>query len=178
MNRTTVFLAVATVVVLATYRAAHALYEVIDEGVWPKTWPAELEPLRKTSRTLEGPMIAHRHYEIPFTKREDFEAAWPHLLKVKSKSSPVILVRKPGVNVYDLKAGVIVHARPEGQDRKAHPEAPLPGQRDPRSTWMWTTYIELVADGQVVDLNRIPLPSDTPIVDERFRDLEEHEDRR
>lgn len=168
MNRTTAFLAAAIVVVLATYRAAHALYEVIDEGVWPKTSPAELEPLRKTSRTLEGPMIAHRHYEIPFTKREDFETAWPHLLKVKSKGAPVILVRKPGVNVYDLKAGVIVHAPPQGQSRKAHPKAPLPGQHDPRATWMWTTYIELVADGQVVDLNRVPLPADTPIVDERF----------
>jgi hypothetical protein len=25
-------------------------------------------------------------------------------------------------------------------------------------------------DGNVIDLNRIPLPADTPIVDERFKD--------
>jgi hypothetical protein len=31
-------------------------------------------------------------------------------------------------------------------------------------------YIELVVDGAIVDLNRIPLPADTPIVDERFKD--------
>jgi len=35
---------------------------------------------------------------------------------------------------------------------------------------MYTTYIELVVDGQIVDLNRIPLPVDTPIIDERFKD--------
>jgi hypothetical protein len=33
---------------------------------------------------------------------------------------------------------------------------------------MWTSYIELVVDGRIVDLNRIPLPVDTPIIDERF----------
>jgi hypothetical protein len=35
---------------------------------------------------------------------------------------------------------------------------------------MNTTFIELVVDGQIVDLNRVPLPRDTPIVDERFKD--------
>jgi hypothetical protein len=35
---------------------------------------------------------------------------------------------------------------------------------------MNTTYIELVVDGDIVDLNRIPLPADTPIIDERFKD--------
>jgi hypothetical protein len=35
---------------------------------------------------------------------------------------------------------------------------------------MNTTYIELVVDGEIVDLNRIPLPADTPMIDERFTD--------
>ena len=49
------------------------------------------------------------------------------------------------------------------------PEAP--SRRNGRETkWMNTTYIELVVDGEIVDLNRIPLPADTPIVDERFKD--------
>ena len=30
--------------------------------------------------------------------------------------------------------------------------------------------IELVVDGNIVDLNRIPLPADTPIIDKRFKD--------
>ena len=53
-------------------------------------------------------------------------------------------------------------------DVRANPETPIPGQNNPRVTWMRTTFIELVVDGDVVDLNRIPLPPDTPIIDERF----------
>ena len=33
---------------------------------------------------------------------------------------------------------------------------------------MRTNYIELIVDGKIVDLNRIPLPADTPIIDKRF----------
>jgi hypothetical protein len=36
---------------------------------------------------------------------------------------------------------------------------------------MNTTWIELVVDGDIVDLNRIPLPADTPMIDERFTDV-------
>jgi hypothetical protein len=32
------------------------------------------------------------------------------------------------------------------------------------------TEIELVVDGNIVDLNRIPLPADTSIIDKRFED--------
>jgi len=28
----------------------------------------------------------------------------------------------------------------------------------------------LIVDGRIVDLNRIALPADTPIIDERFKD--------
>ena len=170
MNRTAVCLAVVALLGLSS--AALALYSVADEGLWPKDWPGELEPLRKQSRTLAGPLVEQLHYEIGFTKREDFEAAWPHLLGVKSKGAPVILVRTPGTKVFDLKAGVIVHCPPAGTDRRVHPEAPLRGDHNPRTRWMWTNYIELVVDGDVVDLNRIPLPADTPIIDERFTERE------
>src|SRR5205823_8202839 len=74
---------------------AYALYSVSFEGTWPKSWPKELEPLRKQSRTLEGPMAPNLHYAIRFAKREEFESAWPHILKVKSKGAPVFLVRGP-----------------------------------------------------------------------------------
>ena len=47
------------------------------------------------------------HYTIPFTKREEFEAAWPHLLKVKPKGAPILLVRGPSFWLKD--AGVCVH---------------------------------------------------------------------
>jgi len=32
------------------------------------------------------------------------------------------------------------------------------------------TEVELIVDGNVVDLNRISLPPDTPIIDKRFAD--------
>ena len=75
MNRRTALL--ATVALFAA-GSVHALYVVYDRGEWPQSWPKELEPLRKQSRTLEGPLVLYRHYLIPFTKREDFETAWPH----------------------------------------------------------------------------------------------------
>ena len=149
---------------------AKAEYSVSDTGAWPKSWPKELEGLRKQARTLVGPMVESRHYLIPFTRREDFEAAWPHLLKVKSKGAPLILVRRPKTDFFAVKpAGVVIHSPPEGPDKGANPEAPIPGQANPRTTWMNATYIELSVDGQIVDLNRIPLPPDTPVIDERFK---------
>ena len=53
-------------------------------------------------------------------------------------------------------AGVVVHCPPlDHADNSATSDA---------------TFIELVVDGDVVDLNRLPLPADTPIMDERFKD--------
>ena len=156
MKRTIVFLAgIAFCVVCSVY----ADYAVRDEGTWPKSWPKELEPLRKQSRTLVGPMTAHRHYAIPFTKREEIESAWQHIMKVKSKGAPVRLVRGPNFFLGEhSKAGVVLHCPPSGQaDNPAAAEAPI--------------YIELVVDGDIVDLNRIPLPADTPIIDERFKEV-------
>ena len=170
MRYVTAFLAA---VVLGAASPAPRDYSVTHKGIWPNSWPKELDPLRSQARTLEGPLLPQLTYEVPFTSREDFESAWPHLLKVKSQGAPIILVRGPykflGAN---MKAGVVVHCPPANTDRKANPEAPLPGQRSVRSTWMWTNYIELVVDGDVVDLNRITFPADTPIVDERARGYE------
>jgi hypothetical protein len=154
-----------------------AMYSVSNVGTWPKTWPAELEPLRKQSRSLVGPLIPQLHYEIPFANREEFEAAWPHLLSVKSKGAPIILLSSPSKWLgNDIKAGVRVHSPPAGTNKQTNPEAPLArlgweGPANVRGRWMWATYIELVVDGAIVDLNRIPLPADTPIIDERFKDL-------
>jgi len=148
MKRT---IAVVAAIAFCAVCAVHAEYAVTPEGTWPKSWPKELEPLRKQSRTLVGPVVEYRHYAIPFTNREEFESAWPHLLKVNSKGAALRLVRAPNFFLGEhAKAGVVVHC-------------PLLGQEG-------TTYLELVVDCDIVDLNRIPLPADTPIVDERFRD--------
>jgi hypothetical protein len=162
----------AAVAFCAACSTAYAEYGVKDTGAWPKTWPSELEPLRKQARTLEGPQVPNLHYAIRFAKRDEFEAAWPHVLKAKTKGAPVILVRGPNFFLGDAaKAGVVVHCPPAAQaDNPAAPEEPIPGVTEARVRWMNATYIELVVDGDVVDLNRIPLPADTPIIDERFKD--------
>jgi hypothetical protein len=116
-------------------------------------------------------MVEQRHFIIPFTKREQFESAWPYLLKVKSKGAPIFLVRGPKTDFMEVKpAGVLIHSPPVNTDKRLIPEAPIPGITNPRERWMATTYFELVVDGDIVDLNRIPLPADTPIIDERFKD--------
>jgi hypothetical protein len=174
MKRTTASL--AAIAFFAVCSAVYAVYEVTDKGTWPESWPKELETLRKQARTMMGPMILQLHYQIPFTKREEFESAWPHLLKVKSKGAPIILVRGPKTDFMAIKpAGVLIHSPPAETNKRANPEEPLAGNWDGnvRERWMWTTYIELVVDGNVVDLNRLPLPADTPIIDERFKDVQD-----
>lgn len=162
-------IALVAVLTLCIASSAYALYSVANEGLWPKTWPQELEPLRKQSRTLVGPLLEARHYAIPFTEREEFEAAWPHLLQAKTKGAPIVLVRGKNFFLDQREAGVVVHSPPEGQHKNpATPEVPIAGVTNPREKWMNTTYIELIVDGQIVDLNRIELPADTPIVDSRF----------
>jgi hypothetical protein len=142
----------------------YADYTVEDHGSWPANWPEELEPLRKSARTLEGPSRPLLQYAIPFTKREEFESAWPHLLKVKSKGAPIVLTRGPSFWLgKEQNAGVCVHTPPEGQ-------APIADGKDANGNWEKTIYIELIVDSEVIDLNRIPLPPDTPILDKRFKE--------
>jgi hypothetical protein len=211
------FVIVASVVLCAVF-SVYALYEVTNKGAWPKNWPKELETLRKQSRSLVHTQYAI--HEIPFTSRAEFEAAWPHILAVKSKEAPLILLSSP--NSYrnmgePIKAGVRIpspltgtmatpHVYPPGSESviplKIGPPWPdhiksesggLPkfvvyenGKWAPY-TEKWAkeygstvkvvnirrarTDIELVVDGDIVDLNRIPLPLDTPIIDKRFRDV-------
>jgi hypothetical protein len=119
--------------------------------------------LRKQARTLEGPLILLLHYAIPFSDRDALESAWPHLLKVKSPGAPIVLRRAPNFFLgKDAVAGVCIHTPPEG-------DKPLSG-KEAGDQWHKTIYIELVVDGQIVDLNRLALPPDTPIIDERFKE--------
>ena len=133
------------IIIVFAASISFAMYEIDDTGTWPDTWPNELESLRKQSRTLSHSNFGHI-YEITFTRRDQFELAWPHILKVKSKGASITLLRGPHVHVETAKtAGVLI----------------LP---------LWDTSIVLVVDGEIVDLNRIAFPADTPIIDERFKD--------
>src|SRR5579862_8998893 len=90
MKRTTALL---TTIAFGVAVPAMAVYGLTNTGTWPKSWPKELEGLRKQARTLEHMDSRSRHYAIRFTKRGEIESAWPYLLKVKSKGAPIFLVR-------------------------------------------------------------------------------------
>jgi hypothetical protein len=189
-----------------------ALVLFSDKGQWPDTWPKELDALREQARTLGiATGIQETVYEIPFTDSEQFEAAWPHILAVKSEGAPLILVRSPSKMIGDsMDAGVRIHCpvgggggetSEQGKRLKLGPPWPddiksesgvLPeyvvnkdgkwvgGDKEAllqrikdgeRVGFLYRARvdIELVVDGQIVDLNWIPLPPDTPIIDKRFK---------
>jgi hypothetical protein len=82
-----VAVAVSGVVVLAST-------SISSRGTWPNSWPKELDGLRGRATTMHVGWGNHEIvYEIPFTNREEFEAAWPHLLTLRSKGSPIIFQR-------------------------------------------------------------------------------------
>ena len=165
MNR---IIALIAAIALGAAGAAYALSFLSNTGDWPKDWPKELEPLRKQARTLVHADAQSRHFGIAFTKREELEAAWPHILKVKTKGAPVFLVRSSGFYLGEnAKAGIVIHSPPLNKLDEVETPNDSP---DMRTRWQYTNYIELVVDGDIGDLNRIPLPADTPIVDERFKD--------
>jgi hypothetical protein len=169
MNRRTILLAAIACCVAGS---AYGLFVVYDRGEWPQSWPKELESLRKQARTYEGPKVLYRAYLIPFTKREEFEAAWPHLLKVKSKGVPIVLVRGPKTDFFAVQpAGVIIHTPPVNEAPGPENGVSIEDAQKADGEWRTkATYIKLVVDGEIVDLNRIALPADTTIIDERFKE--------
>lgn len=154
---------------LALACPGYADYGVTSHGTWPEKWPKELEPLRKQARTLEGPLVLLLHHAIPFSDRDAFEAAWPHILSVKSPGAPIVIRRGPSFWLgKDAKAGVCIHTPPKG-------EPPIADAKNVGGQWEKSIYIELIVDGKIVDLNRIALPPDTPIIDERFKEAKAKE---
>ncbi len=166
-------------VAIGILRVSHAEDVVGPVAAWPKGWPKELAPLEKQTRLRLSGIAEFPSYEIAFARRDEFEAAWAHLLKVKTKGAPIVLLSAPykylGTN---LEAGVLVNVPLTTSKGAVTPKSPL-NLISLRNRWMWTTYIELIVDGDVVDLNRIPLPPDTPIIDKRFEgDAASSSDRR
>lgn len=154
MRRT---LALVVALFVVGVNTSYALYELVGRGAWPETWPKEFEPLRDRSETFVGPTLAQRHYAIPFTDRDAFEALWPMILERRTPGVPIVL-RRSSFFLGDAKAGVSIHTPPKGTEPVS----------DVKSFRWKSNYIEVVVDGDVVDLNRIKLPADTPIIDLRF----------
>jgi hypothetical protein len=114
-----------------------------------------MEPLRKQAWTWTHEFS--QFYDIPFTNREEFEAAWPHILTLQGKGAPLTLMRGPHLRV-DVGKTAGVQIYPAAKWVKEGPAS--------------VTRIVLVVDGKIVDLNRIPLPADTVIIDARFKGAE------
>lgn len=77
------------------------------------------------------------------------------------ESSEIALRRGPSFWLEGKSPGVCIYTPPEGQ-------APIVDRKTSKGNWHQTIYIELIVDGEIIDLNRIQLPADTPIIDERF----------
>jgi hypothetical protein len=186
--------------------AAFAIATIDETGMWPQSWPKELEPLRKDARTIRIATMIHEDvYEIHFKDRETFERSWPILLGLKSKkgqltfykvaSSPpdqvVIFSNEvPALRIYDSPAGSISGGSAVGPPWPSSaflpngllPEYVKAGEVQGKRTWIPATRgegfqgfmerarvdIELIIDGKIIDLNRIRIPSDTPIIDKRW----------
>jgi len=177
---------------------------VSNTGNWPDSWPEELERYRTQARTFGvGHGIQETVYEIHFHKRGEFEQAWPHILKLKSKGAPLILQKSPstynvsgstaetGVRILCPSGGVLglpdgtrLEAGPPWPESVRSPSGEIPEYVVPKEG-NWVPFdgkelttgiflhraridIVLITDGKVVDLNRIPLPPDSPIIDRRF----------
>lgn len=146
-----------------------------EYGTWPDTWPKELEPYRDQAKTLYFATGSNNStvYEIPFGNRDDFESVWPHILGLKSKGAPLILVSSPFAYGYGtMKLGVRILSWPERglYTLKDVATGTWVADRQRASYVPAHKDIMLVCDGKVIDLNRIPLPPDTPIIDRRWEE--------
>jgi hypothetical protein len=181
-----------------------AVVTVSEHGTWPDSWPKELERYREQAISMQ---VAHGIqedvHEIRFREREDFEQAWPYLLKLKTKGAPLILETSPSTDGASGSAaekgvrilcpshgassgpsdGKMLGVGPPWPDDIKLPNGGLP-EYVVNHNGKWVPYdgtnragfryrarvdIVLIVDGKIVDLNRIQIPADTPVIDHRFK---------
>ena len=167
----------------------HEAYVLHQGGDWPTSWPKELDPLRnhagpgRFTATFWRPGEDVVHFGIRFTTREEFEAAWPHLLKVQSKGAPIILRSGRSFWLGGTSHGVCVHQKPaiwrvSGRNLPIKSNTPV-AARKPLSVLelkeKTTNSIELFVDGNIVDLNRVSLPTESRIIDKRLKETGKRE---
>lgn len=164
----------AATVLVATI--SFGVYGVHEEGMWPNSWPEELESFRAQSRTFTHDSgVIH---EIPFTNREEFETAWPHILTLLSKGVALELPASPHNVFGTMKAGVLIPTPWTGQlispDGTVHPTAAesgipadnflLPSDRSiiDKRLKERPGKIEVIVDGEIVDWENISRRASTP----------------
>ncbi len=159
---------------------AVAVVGVNDRGNWPEKWPKELEPLREASRTIDvATGLQQKIYEIPIPDRTTFEKVWPAVLEVRTPGSPLTLYRKATPppkawghflsNKGEIPEWAVMTKGDDGRSRwvPADPWNEKPG--DPRGFYHRVRIdVELVVDGEVIDLNRVAFPEGVAVFDRRF----------
>jgi hypothetical protein len=124
-------LAVGVLAVLALSPAG-ALVFTDQAGRWPADWPRELEPYREHAQTIGiATGLQMDIYQITFATPDEFEQAWPAILKVKSKGGTLTLYQvgsdpptwpscsndAPCVRIYAPSGGVVsFEPPPQGAD--------------------------------------------------------------
>jgi len=82
-------------------------------GDWPQNWPEELEPFRERAESVSwGMSVWTQYYIIEFRTREEFEAIWPVVLRLKSNGAPIKL-RTPDQPKTDPNDPRVVHDKPQ-----------------------------------------------------------------
>lgn len=160
---------------------------------WPKSWPSEfnayLDHAVCISPMTGGP--AEVFYDIRFSGREQFERLWRAVLKVKTDGAPLTLKtfkpieEDPVAGDFYTKPYLRILVPPSNPPRKLEivslpsgdpaeyvqldEQGWRPSPRGRRTGYCARARTDIVlhVDGSVIDLNRIPLPRNTPIVDER-----------
>jgi len=126
--------------VLAAVPLLVSLVGESEVGTWPNDWPVELEDVRADAKSIDiATGIQATIYQIPFGSREQFEAAWPGVLRAKSPGGTLTLYRvgsegegwpgvsneRPAVRIYAPSNGFIV-ARDVWEEGKPRTEPPTP----------------------------------------------------
>lgn len=173
---------ISAFILLLSSLSAQALSVGGPGGWWPKDWPKELEPLRAQTWTWSHGRIheekAHNSFEITFKSREQFEAMWPHLLKLRPKEVPLTFREGPLVMFWGTRpaknksAGIRIltwsHARAGKPVKPVKPVQTKFAKTPGYFMTQCTIYaIEIVVDGKVLDFKKIPLPSDVKVIDKR-----------
>ena len=105
-------------VFLAASGVCLGMVDSVKGGRWPEWWPEEIGRYKEQAIThgvAHG--IQEDVYEFQFKTREDFEEAWPYILRLKSEGAPLILESSPSVcrtSGSTAERGVRVLAPPYG----------------------------------------------------------------
>jgi hypothetical protein len=218
MQRRRLWIVCLSFVAVTLSLAATAFALVFDYGVgaWPEDWPAELEPLRATSRTIDvATGIQEKVYVIPVADQATFDAVWPAVRKLLKPGAALTLYRKGpspptgwGGLLSNEQTAIRIFAPCHGTTRRDNMELstgpPWPASivgkdgelpefvvaekgaegrlawvaADPREKpdkhrgfyYRARIDVDLVVDGETIDLNKVKLPDDARIEDCRFRD--------